>query len=188
MTLWEQGMPLVQWGVVIGSSLAAALSDISSRRIPNRLTAPMFLAGLLWAGYVGGAAGLCDALAACATLALPYVLLFVFAGGGAGDAKLMGAIGAWLGMVNGVVALAAVAASGILLAIAFTLARRRVLVVLVNLAWISRSIIPFVLRPWAVRRRAENTPPVTGMQKMPYGVAIFFGVCLAAGGISLWSA
>ena len=75
---------------------------------------------------------MCDALAACVMLALPYVVLFVFAGGGAGDAKLMGAIGTWLGLVNGVVALAAVAASGILLAVAFALARRRLLVVLMN--------------------------------------------------------
>jgi prepilin signal peptidase PulO-like enzyme (type II secretory pathway) len=87
---------LFQWGVVFGTSLAAAIFDLRSKRIPNALTIPLLVAGLVWATWIGGLSGLGNAAAACFLLALPYVFLFLFAKGGAGDAKLMGAIGAWL--------------------------------------------------------------------------------------------
>ncbi|MBM4028430.1 MAG: prepilin peptidase [Planctomycetes bacterium] len=83
----------VQWGVVLGASLAAALTDLRNRRIPNRLTMPLALVGLAVAFYGGGWANLGAAGAAYLVLALPYILLFLLAGGGAGDAKMMGATG-----------------------------------------------------------------------------------------------
>ena len=45
-------------------------------------------------------------------LALPFVVLFVLASGGAGDAKMMGAIGTWLGVKGGAIALIAVLLAG----------------------------------------------------------------------------
>ena len=83
---------VIQWGVIISASLVAASCDMRSRRIPNTLTFPLFLCGLVWALVHGGLSGLGEAFGACFILALPYILLFVFANGGAGDAKLMGAI------------------------------------------------------------------------------------------------
>ena len=106
LTLWDHSVVPVQWGVVLCVSLIGAITDLRSGRIPNFLTMPILLAGATWAVWLCGPAGLADALLGCLLLATPYVLLFVFAGGGAGDAKLMGAIGAWLGVVNGLVALA----------------------------------------------------------------------------------
>ena len=105
---------LLQWGVVIGASLVAAAFDLQTRRIPNALTMPLLLAGLIRAIWLGRLLGLADAAAACFLLAMPFVLLFVFAGGGAGDAKLMGAIGAWLGLAQGMRVLLCVAAAGII--------------------------------------------------------------------------
>src|SRR6056297_2650346 len=103
--LWHDSVPLIQWATVLGASLAAAGWDIRCRRIPNFLTGPVLLAGLIWAAASAGWAGLGDSLAAAALLGLPYVVLFLQCGGGAGDAKLMMALGAWLGLVNGVVVL-----------------------------------------------------------------------------------
>ena len=51
-------MTVLQWGVVIGASLLAALSDLRERRIPNALTFPLFVVGLIWAAWFGGLAGL----------------------------------------------------------------------------------------------------------------------------------
>jgi prepilin signal peptidase PulO-like enzyme (type II secretory pathway) len=70
-TLWNTNLPFLQWGVVIGASTAAAVWDLRQRRIPNILTGPLFIGGLVWAIWVGGLAGLGEALVACVILAAP---------------------------------------------------------------------------------------------------------------------
>jgi prepilin peptidase CpaA len=179
-------MAALQWGVVLCASLAGAVSDIGTRRVPNWLTGPVLLGGLLYATWVGGAAGLADAASACVLLGLPYVLLFVFAGGGAGDAKLMGALGAWLGVRNAAVVLVAVAFAGILLSVGSALAKRRLTSVLVNLWRILHAAALFVFLRGRIEQSRDLLPATEDMQKVPYAVAIFLGVCMAAGGLLLW--
>lgn len=185
-TLWNQGLPPLQWGVVIGASLAAALFDAAWRRIPNLLTGPLVASGLAWSGIAAGWAGVTDAALAMVLLALPYVLLFLFAGGGAGDAKLMGAIGAWLGLVNGMAVLLCVAGAGIVLGVAFAAARKQLGGALRNVA------LAVVGMAFALAGRSGRAGwhaaivQVPDRGKMPYGLAVFVGVCLAAGGVVLW--
>ena len=185
-TLWDHHMLPLQWGVVIGTALVAAVCDLRSRRVPNLLTGPMVLAGLAWGAWVGGWAGLADSVAGCLLLAVPYVLLFVFAGGGAGDAKLMGAIGAWLGFVNGAVALVAVALAGIVLAVGVALARRRVGSVLGNIGRIIGAALMFLVARRRLSEAQGLLPETAAMEKVPYAVAVFAGVCIAAGGLFVW--
>ena len=116
---------VIQWGIVIGASLVAAVFDLRQRRIPNALTLPLVVTGLAYALLSEGMGGLGEALAACVLVSLPYVLLFVFAGGGAGDAKMMGAIGTWLGLRAGCVALVAVAVVGAVFGLANIVAKRQ---------------------------------------------------------------
>jgi prepilin signal peptidase PulO-like enzyme (type II secretory pathway) len=123
-TLWNAGLVPLQWGVVIGASLAAAFTDLRSRLIPNVLTMPLFAAGVVTAFVIGGLPGLADAVAASLVLTLPYLLLYAYAAGGAGDAKMMAALGAWLGVVNGLVALVTVSLAGVVLACAWIWAHR----------------------------------------------------------------
>ena len=128
----DKVMRVLQWGVVISVSLVAAIWDLRTRRIPNLLTVPVLAAGLVWAGFTGGLSGLAESVAACLLLALPFVLLFLFVGGGAGDAKLMGAIGVWLGLSQGVTALFCVAAAGIILAVSKAIMTKRFKAVVTN--------------------------------------------------------
>ena len=76
---------------------AACVFDLRERRIPNALTLGGAGAGLLFALLVHGASGLGVAalgwVVGCA-LFLPFFLL---GGTGAGDVKLVAAIGAWVG-------------------------------------------------------------------------------------------
>ena len=123
-------MLLVQWGAVVSASLAAAVSDIRWQRIPNQLTFPVFGIGLIWAIWVGGLPGLLDAVSGCLILSAPFVFLFIFAGGGAGDAKLMGALGAWLGIANGLFTVVAVVMAGALWGVGFALAKKQLPTVL----------------------------------------------------------
>lgn len=186
MTLWHHGVAPVQWTVVIAASLVAAICDVATRRIPNRLTGPALLAGLVWAAWIGGWPGLADSAAACVLLAIPYVLLFVFAGGGAGDAKLMGAVGAWLGLVNGTAALVCVSITAVLLGLCFSLAKRQFRVVLSNIACAVLGALFWLCARGKLARGAAASPDIEGMTKMPYGVSILAGVCMAAGGVALW--
>ena len=85
---------LAAWLVVLTAAAAGAVTDARERRLPNALTAPLFISGLVFAGMAGGLAGFGDSLLASMLLAAPYLVLFAVAAGGAGDAKMMAAVGA----------------------------------------------------------------------------------------------
>jgi prepilin peptidase CpaA len=187
-SLWNNEQVLLQWGAAIGASLAAALCDVRIRKIPNRLTGLFFLGGLLWAASVAGLQGLMDGLLGCAIMMLPYLLLFIFAGGGAGDAKMMGSLGMWLGTWNGLVALVTVAVSGAVLGVAYALSRRRARLLLGNLAQIGKAGLYVASGALKAAEGGNLLPEKDKCLPMPYGIAILAGVCLAAGGTYLWRA
>jgi prepilin peptidase CpaA len=84
-----------------GSLLCAGIGsihDVRTRRIPNCVTGPAIAAGLLVHGIAGGWSGL-EESALAGLIAGGIFLLFCFAGGmGAGDVKLMAAVGAIAGL------------------------------------------------------------------------------------------
>lgn len=185
-SITDERLAVFQWGVVIGASLVAAGCDLRTRRIPNVLTFPLLVIGLIWAIWHGGLLSLAEAAGACILLALPYVFLFVFAHGGAGDAKLMGAIGAWLGLRQGAIVLCCVATAGIVLAIAKAIAQRQAKIVLTS---VFVSVYTFMLSLTGTMRFTSNladsgqSGQSDGLD-VPYGVAIFAGV--SAGGVIIW--
>lgn len=78
-------------------TLAAAFTDLRSRRIPNQLTVSAFALGLVYQLVFNGLAGLGDAMLG---FLIGFGLLFVLwmvGGGGGGDVKLMGGLSVWLG-------------------------------------------------------------------------------------------
>lgn len=121
-------------------------------------------------------------------LAVPYVILFVFAGGGAGDAKLMGAVGAWLGFLDGAWVLFCVALSGVVLALGYAIARGKFQSLLAHLKQILFALSFLVSRRQSLDETRLMNPSKQDMLAMPYGVAILVGVIVAAGGKLLWPA
>jgi prepilin peptidase CpaA len=93
---------------VAAFTLTAAVWDFRTKRIPNWLTVPSFLAALVYHGVVGamqgGWSGFGSALlTAIAGFGVGFgilLVLWLIGGGGAGDVKLMGALGAWMGPWN----------------------------------------------------------------------------------------
>jgi prepilin peptidase CpaA len=157
------------WAVAILAAMVAAGIDVTTGRIPNLLTVPLLVGGIVWsvgAGSVGGA----------------------LAGGGAGDAKLMAALGAWLGLANSIVVLVVVLVAGGVLAVALSVARRRVSEVLRGVRTIFLSGLVRILCGCGLPDQTSEASENTQARNMPYGVAIFAGVSLAAVGVWLWHA
>src|SRR5438093_9468321 len=136
--------PLAHWVVVIAACCVAAVIDVRCRRIPNKLTIPMWALGITWWTVTRGGEGLSEALCGMAIAGLPFIVLWMIGGGGAGDAKMMLAIGAWLGTENAFIAAIAVGLAGGVLSLAYAKAHRRMLIALANTAWMV-FILPFVL-------------------------------------------
>lgn len=187
MTFWTVGNGLLPWGVAIGASLVAALCDLTRCRIPNVLTGPLWVTGLFYCLWLCRWAGLGSSFAGSLLLASPFVLLFVFAGGGAGDAKLMGALGAWLCVGNAMLVLVAVCTAGVAVGLLFAMRRGRLLGALASTGLTVRSLGLWVLgAPDAFDLRVHEAPVArTHPHAFPYAVAVLLGV-IAAAGVRLW--
>jgi prepilin peptidase CpaA len=185
LSIANEKLAVYQWGVVIAASLIAAGCDVRTRRIANSLTFPLLVTGLILAVWTGGLSSLFEAVGACILLALPYILLFIFARGGAGDAKLMGAIGTWLGLKQGLVVLFCVAGAGIILGLVKAIVRKQAKTVMTS---VFVSMYTFVLsltgcKTMQFTDNLNEADQSDGLD-VPYGVAVFAGVC--AGGAIVW--
>jgi prepilin peptidase CpaA len=181
----------LQWGAVIGASLAAAIVDVRRGRIPNWLTLPLWLLGLARATYLGDAGDLVAALEISALLASPYVVLFFLGKGGAGDAKLMAGIGAWLSLDEGLIVLCCVATTGMAMAL-LRMATCREWRNPLSGVWTSLYLFAAAWgsgvrgRELLTRNDQGRLQEQTCRLTLPYGMAIFIGVCLGAVGVRLW--
>jgi prepilin peptidase CpaA len=159
--------PFIVTSTALGFALWAGWLDWRSRRIPNWLTLPALLVGLATNTLASGWAGTKTALEGAGiglVLLLPFVLL---RGLGAGDWKLMGALGAFLGPRALVVVLFGTILIAGLMAIAEMVRRRRVKQTLTNLAILIHAFITFRLRPQRDIISLDNPNLMT----LPFGVA-----------------
>ena len=81
--------------VVLVAALVAAATDIWKFKVYNVLTLPLLVSGLLYHAF---RAELADSLLGVLFGFAALIVLYIIGGMGAGDVKLMAAVGAWLGM------------------------------------------------------------------------------------------
>jgi prepilin peptidase CpaA len=168
---------LTVWIATLTLTLLAGSLDWRSRRIPNWLTVPGFLLGIalhaVLSGWRGALFAVEGAGLALAILLIPVLMRLL----GAGDWKLMGAVGAFVGPVMLLfVLVASVLVSGVM-AVFHVLAKQRVKETLRNMKVLVRGVWAFGLK--ANPKASLDTP---GSLKLPYGVAVAAGtvVCFCA--------
>lgn len=177
---------VVRWCAVLLLGLAAAETDLRSGRVPNRLLVPFWVAGVCLSLLAGGISGLMDGVVGCLIMGGPYVVFFVWAGGGAGDAKLMGTAGMLLGGRYALLALGCVAFLGIMAAILTALVRGVFLNVFRNIGVLIRDAFLDVVILRNFRNFNLLPPEGNSTGTIPYAVVVYLGLCMAAGGVMLW--
>lgn len=90
----------------------ATITDLRSRRIPNWLVFPYWLAGIVVQCVLSGWHGFGQSLAGTGIAIGVFGGLFLLGGMGAGDVKLLAAVGAWIGPAQMVFALIFTALAG----------------------------------------------------------------------------
>lgn len=83
--------------VVAAYTLAAAVTDLRGRRIPNLLSVTAFGTGLIYQAVFHGWTGVGDGFGGFLIGFAPLFVLWILGSGGGGDVKLMGGLGMWLG-------------------------------------------------------------------------------------------
>lgn len=159
--------------VALAVALSACVFDLRNRRIPNGLT---LAAACLAIGFhlaIGGGTGALRSVAGFAVGFGLFLPLFVLGGMGAGDLKLIAAIGAWLGPAGAAWAVLYSAVAGGVMAVGVAVATGRLRTALTNV-WV-------LLCFW----RLAGIGPVDGMTlstsrgpRLPYALPIAAGLCL----------
>ncbi|HEV2420439.1 MAG TPA: A24 family peptidase [Candidatus Acidoferrales bacterium] len=173
------------WIAALALTLLAGWTDWRKRKIPNWLTVSGFFLGVamnfvLWGwrntNWHGGKASMEGAALGLAVF-LPFVLLRAL---GAGDWKLMGAVGAIFGPALLVLIIfGSIFVAGIM-AVIEVVRSRRIKETAKNLAVLVHGFFTF-----GVRSRPDITLDNPGLMKIPFGVAVAMATVICYGA-ALW--
>ncbi len=160
--------------ILLGILVAiAAIFDIRYRRIPNWLVLAGLVAGLAWNVYASGWSGL---LRASEGLGLGFILyfpLYLIRARGAGDVKLLAAVGAVTGPGNVLWIFLLTAILGGVIALILLIFRGRVRRTFFNVGWIIRDL-SHAQAPYRSNEELDVTSS-KGM-RLPHGAMIAVGV------------
>jgi prepilin peptidase CpaA len=161
---------------VLAIATAACITDVTTRKIPNVLTFGAAAAALFVRGTLFGTAGLIDAGVGWVTGFMILFPLFFVRGLGAGDVKLVAALGAWVGPSEAVWLALYASICGGLVGLGYAVARGYLRTALSNLMVIGNH--------W----RTTGFRPVPGLTlenaerpKLPYAIPILLGTV-----VTLW--
>jgi len=174
---WKAIIP----GMAVALALIAGWTDWRSRRIPNWLTVSGFMVGVLVNVLASGVAGLKTSLLGAGLGLLVLLPLVLLRSLGAGDWKLAGALGAFLGwqvLANVLVGSMFVAGA---MALGLVIYKRRFKETLRNMGRLLASML--TLRMPGAEVSLDNPQSL----KVPYGVALALTTLLLGIG-KIWGA
>lgn len=171
--------------LVVAFTAVAAVTDFRTKRLPNWLTVPCFAAGLVFhmalGAYHGGLAGMGQSLlwslAGFGTGFGILLGLWLIGGGGAGDVKLMGALGAWLGWK----ATLYVFVISTLLVLVFAIGSLAWSMIDRGMGYVRRRYLSPASAPRGLSGEDARVAMKTRRRLMPYGVPVALATWLVLG-------
>jgi prepilin peptidase CpaA len=155
-------------------AICGAVFDVRSRRVPNFVTLPAICFGLILHLTLGGWMGLCTAAAAGLLCGLIFMVFHLAGGMGAGDVKLIAAVGCIAGLsVTGQLLVLTSLAGGVM-AIGLALYRHQLKSTILNICTL------------AIHHKTEGLTPHPDLNisnahalRLPYALAIAAGSALS---------
>jgi prepilin peptidase CpaA len=157
---------------LISLLLIAAVWDLRFHKIPNWLTFPSMIVAIFYHSVSGGTAGFLFSLLGVGAGMAFFIIPYSMGGMGAGDVKLMGAIGGVLGVRGILQASLWTALVGGLYALAL----------LIYHSYVNKATRPslFTVCPYTSEKTVPVTTGVTGKKPcLCYGIAIAVGTLLS---------
>jgi len=156
--------------LALAVAACAAIMDVKERRIPNRLTYPAMVAGLLLQGALHGWRGLLFGVGGGLLFGGAFLLFYLVRAMGAGDVKLAAALGCIVGPSATLQVIFTTAIAGGALAIFFMIQSGRILETLRNTLWVA---------VFHAQHGLQTHPTVNldnpAAMRMPYGLAFAVG-------------
>ncbi len=154
-------------------ALIGAGFDMKCRRIPNFVTGPAIVAGLLLHLALDGWRGLLASLAAGLVCGIIFLVFYLAGGMGAGDVKLITAAGCLIGLSNSPNLLILTALAGGAMGVGLAVLRGKLRSTLFNVKEIAAHHKHQGLTP-----HPEHNVRNDQTLRLPYGVAIAAGSCI----------
>ena len=151
-------------------ALTGAAFDLKSRRIPNFITGPSILAGLILHGMIDGWHGMLISLAAGLVCGIVFLIFYLAGGMGAGDVKLITAVGCLAGFSNIAYLLILTSLAGGVMAIGLAFLRGQLKQTLLNVGTLATHHSEAGLKP-----HPELNVLNQSTLRLPYGLAIAAG-------------
>jgi prepilin peptidase CpaA len=147
-----------------------AASDVRSNKIPNIVTVPFAISAVALHSFTNGLDGFLFSTAGMATGIALLVLPYIMGGMGAGDVKLMGAVGSFLGAKAVLGAFLFIALAGGVYSLALILIRRDVFKGFFSEKLLVLSSMVMLRQYVPIQTESSGQKP-----RLKYGVAIAFG-------------
>jgi prepilin peptidase CpaA len=171
---WKQLTSILFLMVIL---VPSAIGDYQRQKVPNWLSMPGWVVAPAVAGFFTGFGGVSNSLLGLALMVALLFPLWMVHWFGAADVKLIGTVGAFVGVSDSLLVLLGILVTGMLMSLAMLIYKRRLLVI-INFLMLSA----FMWKPWngkggephhAIRNSSGDERIV-----LPYAIPIAFGTML----------
>jgi prepilin peptidase CpaA len=160
--------PLI--AILLAVALIAAIIDLRTQKIPNLLTYPAMIFALSYHSTISGFEGLIFSVSGLFIGITLLIIPYVMGGMGAGDAKLLGAIGSFLGAKDTFGAFIFIALAGGIYSLALILIHRNVFKGFFSEKLLILSSMVMLRQYVPIQAESSEQRP-----RLKYGVAIALG-------------